>query len=92
VITQIAHIAPQQLSSSAATSQSHSALVIYIVIVHCTPLRLLQVHQHVQVAVHAFQDLGLSERLGACIGFLLACMAVMGLHWPFVGLLILLVN
>jgi hypothetical protein len=28
VITQIAHLAPQQLSSSAATSQSHSALVI----------------------------------------------------------------
>jgi hypothetical protein len=28
VITRIAHLAPQQLSSSAATSQSHSALVI----------------------------------------------------------------
>jgi hypothetical protein len=28
VITQITHLAPQQLSSSAATSQSHSALVI----------------------------------------------------------------
>jgi Retrotransposon gag protein len=28
VITQIAHLTPQQLSSSAATSQSHSALVI----------------------------------------------------------------
>jgi hypothetical protein len=48
VITQITHIAPQQLSSSAATSQSHSALVIYIVIVHCTPLRLLQAHHCIQ--------------------------------------------
>jgi hypothetical protein len=28
VITRIAHLTPQQLSSSAATSQSHSALVI----------------------------------------------------------------
>jgi hypothetical protein len=47
VITRIAHIAPQQLSSSAATSQLHSALVIYIVIVHYTPLRHLQAHQHI---------------------------------------------
>jgi hypothetical protein len=45
VNTRIAHLAPQQLSSSAATSQSHSALVINFVLVHCTPLRLLQAYQ-----------------------------------------------